>query len=137
MVVHVAKLFLARALAGGPIWTQRGHGTHQVAQGQLCSAGCQLRDWALANRALRRDFEALVIEKAETWQSWQRFRVDSRTLHSIVKELGVSKRGGFKKVILEDGSVARDAQQGTAMVVETLRIPAGWVSRDRLLPQIS
>ena len=41
----------------------------------------------------------------------QNWSGDSRTLHFIVKELGVRKRAGCKKVILEDGSVARDAKQ--------------------------
>ena len=73
--------------------------------------GYHLRDWALANRALViLDFEAFVIEKADQAELVA-VKGDSRTLHSIVKELGVRKRGGFKKVILEDGSVARDEQQ--------------------------
>ena len=73
--------------------------------------GCHLRGWALANRALvKRDFEAFVIEKADRAEL-AAVKRDSRTLYPIVKDLGVRNRAGFKKVILEDGSVARDAKQ--------------------------
>ena len=49
-----------------------------------------------------------MIEKADRAEL-AAVKGDSRTLYSIVK--GVRKRAGFKKVILEDGSVARDVQQ--------------------------
>ena len=70
-----------------------------------------LRDRALANRALvKQDFQAFLIEKAERAET-AAVRGDSKAPFSIVKELRVRKRAGFKKVILEDGSVARDTKQ--------------------------
>ena len=66
---------------------------------------------AMAERALlKRDFEAFVIEKADRAES-AAVRGDSSALYSIVKESEVRQRAGFKKVILEGGSVARHTKQ--------------------------
>ena len=106
---HLVKLFLARGFGGR-------------ANVDVTVISAHLRDWALANRALaRQDFEVFVIEKAERAET-AAVRGDSRALYSIVKELGVRKRAGFKKVILEDGSVARDTKQEQRW---WFRIPAG------------
>ena len=66
----------------------------------------------MVNRALvKSDFEAFVIEKAERAET-AAARGDSRAPCSIVRELGVRKRAGFKKVTLKDGSVAQHAKLG-------------------------
>ena len=100
---HLAKLFLARAFDGwAKVDTTGVMARIRWLRGRCAVLGYHLRDSALANRALvRQDFEAFVIEKAEAVNG------DSRTLNSIVKELEVRKRGGFKKVVLGNGSVVR------------------------------
>ena len=111
VVVLRSCSWLAR-LAGGPKWTPRGVMARiRWLRGRRAVLGYHLRDWALANIALvKQEFEAFVIEKAD-WAEFAAVKGDSRTLHSIVKELGVRKRCGHKKVVLEDGSVAQDAKQ--------------------------